>query len=354
MRGALLLLILALALTGCEPVSDLKRDQELVLFPTVARRSSDDKGWDLDIHGCVFESDKHRLALAVLRQTLVLRNIHLTDAENAMLSQRARLFMVDHERDKHIVIQVGAKKFKLSKSGPDGQVFGDIHIKDGELKEGAGATLAIRAVLHSRDTRVFASQVSLLGSAGVTVISDIDDTIKITNVRDRNATLRNTFLEPFRPVPGMADVYQAWVGRAKADFCYVSASPWQLFQPLADFVRSNGFPGGAFYLKQFRWKDESLFNLFESPEKYKPQVIEPLLRHFPNRHFVLVGDSGERDPEIYGALARNFPKQVTRIFIRDVSNEPADAERYRTAFRDLPPGTWQIFHDPSEIAGALP
>jgi phosphatidate phosphatase APP1 len=67
-----------------------------------------------------------------------------------------------------------------------------------------------------------------------------------------------------------------------------------------------------------------------------------------------VGDSGERDPEIYGALARNFPKQVTRIFIRDVSKEPADAERYRTAFRDLPPGTWQIFHDPSEIAGALP
>jgi phosphatidate phosphatase APP1 len=130
----------------------------------------------------------------------------------------------------------------------------------------------------------------------------------------------------------------------------VSASPWQLYSPLADFIRSNGFPAGVFYLKSFRWKDETLFNLFEGPEKYKPVVIEPLMKQFPNRRFVLVGDSGERDPEIYGALAREHPQQVAKILIRDVTEEGAEAERFKTAFRELPPSLWKVFHEPAEIA----
>jgi hypothetical protein len=353
MRLSLFLLLWSLVLGQAAPVSDLKRDQELVLFPTMARRATDNKGWDLEIHGCIYEPEKNRLALLLLRQTLQLRGIRLTPAENALLGQRARLFMVDHERGKRIVLRVGKKTVKLNQSGPDGQVAGTVHLKDKEMQE-SGPVLAVHAILSSRDTRVFAGRVSLLEDAGTMVISDIDDTIKITNVRNPGATLRNTFLEAFRPVPGMAEVYQSWARGDKADFCYVSASPWQLFLPLADFVRSNGFPAGPFYLKQFRWKDESLFNLFESPEKYKPQVIEPLLAKFPNRRFVLVGDSGERDPEIYGALARQYPKQVKRILIRDVTGESPEAERYRAAFQGIAQECWRVFREPSEIAEALP
>ena len=65
-------------------------------------------------------------------------------------------------------------------------------------------------MLRNGDQRVFIGDVSLFGKAGMTVISDIDDTIKITQVRDRRAALRNTFLEPFAPVPGMAKVYSGW------------------------------------------------------------------------------------------------------------------------------------------------
>jgi len=352
MRATVLLLLL-LACAGCDQVSDLKGDQEVVLFPTIGARSADGKGWDLDIHGCVYEDEKHRLALLLLRETLQRRNINLTAPESALLSQRARLFMVDHERGKHIVVRIGKKKFKLSTSGSDGQVFGEVHLNDSELLD-SGPTLAVQAVLRSSDQRVFASQISLINSTGATVISDIDDTIKITNVRDRAATLRNTFLEPFRPVAGMAEVYQSWARQGSVDFFYVSASPWQLFLPLWDFIRSNGFPAGAFYLKQVRWKDESLFNLFESPMKYKPQVIEPLMEKFPNRRFILVGDSGESDPEIYGALARRYTNQVSRIFIRDVTNEAPDSARFRSAFEGLPPGMCRVFHDPAEIAGVFP
>jgi len=102
-------------------------------------------------------------------------------------------------------------------------------------------------------------------------------------------------------------------------------------------------------MKSFRVKDSSFLSLMESPERYKPPVIEELLRQFPKRRFVLVGDSGEKDPEIYGALARKHPSQVIQIFIRDVTGEPPDSARYRKAFRDLPDGLWQVFQKPDGL-----
>jgi phosphatidate phosphatase APP1 len=129
----------------------------------------------------------------------------------------------------------------------------------------------------------------------------------------------------------------------------VSASPWQFYAPLSDFISSNGFPAGFFSLKQVRWKDRSLFSLFESPDAYKIKAIEQILDRLPRRQVMLVGDSGERDPEIYATLARRHPKQIRRIFIRDVTNETANSPRYQQAFRDLSPDLWQIFSEPASL-----
>jgi phosphatidate phosphatase APP1 len=68
---------------------------------------------------------------------------------------------------------------------------------------------------------------------------------------------------------------------------------------------------------------------------------------------VLVGDSGEKDPEIYGALARKFPSQIHRIYIRDVTAEDANAPRYRQAFDGVRREVWSIFRMPKEIEGGL-
>jgi phosphatidate phosphatase APP1 len=187
----------------------------------------------------------------------------------------------------------------------------------------------------------------------VSVISDIDDTIKISEVRNREALLRNTFLGPFRPVPGMAEIYAAWATNHGASFHYVTACPWQLQPELATFLRTNGFPEGTFQMKQFRWKDQSFFGLFQSPERHKRNVIERWLRQFPQRQFILVGDSGERDPEVYGELARRFPGQVRRILIRDVTAESGEADRYRRAFAEVPAGVAVVFGEAEAIRAAI-
>jgi phosphatidate phosphatase APP1 len=152
----------------------------------------------------------------------------------------------------------------------------------------------------------------------------------------------------------MARVYQAWADSRAASFHYVSASPWQLYPLLADFIRARSFPPGTFHLRPFRLKDGSFLDLFQSPERYKRQTIVPLLEKFPHRRFVLVGDSGERDPEIYGTLAREHRQQIVRILIRDVTGEPRQSPRYQSAFADLPVNLWRVFQDPASLIKALP
>src|SRR5262249_24390507 len=127
------------------------------------------------------------------------------------------------------------------------------------------------------------------------------------------------------------------------------SSPWQLYAMLAEFIGTNGFPAGTFHLKTVRWKDKSVLSLLASPERFKHGEIEPILRTFPRRRFILVGDSGEEDPEIYGELARHFPEQIPRILIRDVTGEPAGCQRYQACFNGLGSERWQVFQRPTEI-----
>lgn len=328
----------------------LKADEEIRFYPTWAQFVSERNVWRAEVRGCVFEPEKARVSVGALREALELKTGELSDAEEQVFNRRARLFLVDHERGKQVFIQLGTNRFHVGKSGADGRFAGLIEFRADPVKPAdAAAAVPFIAVLSPGDTRRFGGQIFPLGEQGVSVMSDLDDTIKITQVRDRKATLQNTFLREFRPVPGMAEFYQTLARSNHAAFHYVSASPLQLFAPLNEFVISNGFPAGTLHLKPFRWKDRSFFSLFADPVKYKLSVIEPLLKQFPDRKFILVGDSGERDPEIYGELARRFPGRIVRIYIRDVTDETAAAPRYAQAFRSVPRAAWRIFRVPGEI-----
>ena len=347
--------------------TNLKSDEQIVFYPGEAQRVPGQTNlWRAEIHGCVFEVEKRRLLIAALRKALELKTNEMTAAESAQFSDRARLFLVDHERGKKIYIRCGTNEFFVGKSGADGRFGAEILLRDADLERrspprrdpgddakhaGPEAGAPFAAVLRPGDERMFFGAIFPLEAIGLSVISDIDDTIKITEVRNRKATLRNTFLREFQPVPGMAEFYQLLAQSNHAAFHYISGSPWQLYEPLAAFLTTNGFPAGAFALKQFRWKDRSFFSLFADPEQYKLGVMQPLLKQFPQRRFILIGDSGERDPEVYGALARQFPQQIQHIYIRDVTGETA-AARYQKAFREVPRARWQIFRAPREITVA--
>jgi len=350
---ACLLFVVALAQS-----SALHSDERVLLYPALARPAPG--GWEVLVHGLVYEPERRRLMAALLRRAIGLDEDKMTAEEKQIFRERSGYFLVDDERDKKLAVTVGGQRFDLGVSRGTGHFAShwrwrtnDATVADW-LSRGSNHLVELDLTLTKNPERQLRLQVHCLEPTGWSVISDIDDTIKVSQVRDRDQLLANTFSRPFRPVPGMAEVYRRWEQSCGAQFHYVTGSPWQLYQPLVDFTRSNGFPAGSFHMKPFRIKDQSVIGLFSSPEHYKPKVIEPFLQDFPQRRFILVGDSGEKDPEIYGALARKHPQQIRHIFIRNVTGEDADAPRYRKAFEGVPRESWKVFKEASELRGAVP
>jgi phosphatidate phosphatase APP1 len=214
--------------------------------------------------------------------------------------------------------------------------------------ENGNQFLECQAVLGANDSRDFRGRLQLIQSNGVSIISDVDDTIKHSNVSNRRDLFRNTFTKSFSPVNGMPELYQD-CAKAGAVFHFVSGSPWQLYEPLREFCRAEGYPDGSFHLKRFRFR-EAARKLRRSPQKlYKQATIEPILAAFPQRKFVLIGDSGEQDPDIYGHFLRESPDQIVGIFIRAIRGETREAERIRHAFAGTDPDRWCLYTDPAEI-----
>ena len=199
-----------------------------------------------------------------------------------------------------------------------------------------------------RDTE-FSGSAQVIPPLGASIITDIDDTIKHTGVCERRQLLENTFLKPFEPVAGMAQLYQKWAAEGAA-FHYVSSSPWQIHGCLQQFFADEGFPAGSLHLRTMRLRGPSLLQLMVAGKRSKKKAIKTLIKSFPHRKFVLIGDAGEKDPEIYGAMARRFPGQVAKICIRQLPGQAFAGERVEKSFRDLPPQIWQVFQKASDLA----
>jgi hypothetical protein len=333
----------------CSLGSELHQDERLVLFPTCAWQQND--GWDIELHGRVYESERARVLGSVLRRVIGIDQDKLTASERAVYRERTRYFLADNERAKVITLQLGFQFYRTPATTPNGHFRTIWRLSDTEFAAlpQTGNVLRISAVLRPGDTRTFSGEIYVVRDHGVSVISDIDDTIKISEVRDRHALLLNTFCRSFEAAPGMPDFYRR-LAAENAQFHYVSASPWQLYEPISAFLQENGFPPGSFHMKNFRLKDSSFLALFIDPIDYKLRIIIPLLDRSPNRQFILIGDSGEKDPEVFGDLARAYPESVTSILIRNVTGEEPASKRFREAFQDVPQSKWQLFTRPDEVS----
>lgn len=160
------------------------------------------------------------------------------------------------------------------------------------------------------------------------LISDIDDTILVSEVNDKSRLLANSLLKnpaQRQAVSGMAELYAQRSGAnpqaGAAPLFYLSASPRQLQRPLAEFLARNRFPRGVLITKRVTTdrSSEPLVDQFA----YKTRKIEELFTRLPEARFVLVGDDGERDPEIYDWVRNKYPERVEAIWIRRVNPDPA-------------------------------
>lgn len=174
-------------------------------------------------------------------------------------------------------------------------------------------------------------RVRLIGERGISVVSDIDDTVKVTEIpADWKVVARRTFFQDFEAAPGMLERYRE-LAEQGAVFHYVSGGPWQLHRPLFEFLQEEtGFPEGSYHMKlvpkNLRSPDtldeltRTLTGGTRATFDQKVAQIGEIFRHFPERRFVLVGDSGECDPEVYRTIAADpaLGGRVQAIWIRNV------------------------------------
>jgi phosphatidate phosphatase APP1 len=171
------------------------------------------------------------------------------------------------------------------------------------------------------------AQVLVPHGASFGVISDLDDTVlrsSATSVLKMAWIVVRNNAHTRLPFEGVAAYYRALQlgkdGRASNPIFYLSSSPWNIYDMLEDFLNLHGVPPGPLFLK-----DWSLTVLGKHRD-YKIGVIRRLLDTYEEMPFVLIGDSGEEDPEIYLQAAREHPGRVIAIYIRDVTSGERDAE----------------------------
>lgn len=340
--------------------SALASDEQVEFYPSYGYRAGD-SGWRLVIQGCVFNPRlpwfRRRPVMAMIR-----RAMRVDRSADEYFRRRMKRFLLDAPKGRAIAIEFAGQNYAIGVSGGAGLFRGEIEVPDEAVNRSvivaAPPTAPVRwlpyqAALGPGDSRQFTGRVQLIEPSGVSIVSDVDDTIKHSNVPNRRDLFHNTFSRVFRPIDGMAALYRECAARG-AVFHFVSGSPWQLYEPLCEFLREHAFPDGAFHLKPFRIRDTARKIRGPQPQTaHKLMVLEPILAAFPQRRFVLIGDSGEQDPLIYGGLLRTRPEQILGVFIRSVRDETADAPRLQTAFADCPPDRWQVYRTADEIQDAL-
>ncbi|KAI0876670.1 hypothetical protein GGS24DRAFT_211126 [Hypoxylon argillaceum] len=160
--------------------------------------------------------------------------------------------------------------------------------------------------------------VRIIEPRGVSLISDIDDTIKRSNISlGAKEIFRNTFVRELHDltIDGVQDWYNS-LHDMGVRIHYCSNSPWQLYPVLATYFKLAGLPLGSLHLKRYTGM---LQGIFEPVAERKKGTLEKIMNDFPERRFLLVGDSGEADLEVYTELALAYPGRIKGIFIRDVT-----------------------------------
>lgn len=186
----------------------------------------------------------------------------------------------------------------------------------------------VKAILKNKDDQdIFETELPVAipsQNASFGIISDIDDTV-LQSDATRTLSMINKVLfenaQTRKPFAGVSELYQALTAKDNPIF-YVSSSPWNLYEMLSEFLKLNNIPTGPLMLRDWGISAEEF--LPSSHKNHKQDAITKILDAYSELPFILIGDSGQEDPEIYFSLLDNYPDRILAIYIRDVSKTERD------------------------------
>lgn len=212
----------------------------------------------------------------------------------------------------------------------------EVHIEPARLPETDGPWHPIELELLAPRSRHQRGPVRAEGqvlvpppTAGLGVISDIDDTVIHTDATDLLRSARTVLFGSARTrmaLPGVAALYRALhagpSGGAGNPLFYVSNGPWNLYDVLGEVFVLQDIPTGPLLLRNWGLYEDELLPTDQRAHKFG--LIRPILETYPHLPFLLIGDSGEADAEIYRHLVHEHPGRIAAVYIRNV--EPGSVQ----------------------------
>jgi phosphatidate phosphatase APP1 len=234
---------------------------------------------------------------------------------SSTLSKNLRALLVPNWANAEVEVRFEGKSASV-KSNSEGGFEATF---DGEFKPG----------LHDVEAHVKGASV---GKAGVDVVSpdapffvvvDFDDTVVVSDVLHKSKLIRHALTQDADTQPvveGMPQMMRCLREDKKERpvFTLVSGSPVQFVPRVAKFLALHDFPPFGLYLRDIGPNTLS---------DYKQPIIRALMKAVPNP-VVMVGDSGEHDPEVYAQMRDEFPGRVKLVAIHDVGRDE-DKKRFK-------------------------
>jgi phosphatidate phosphatase APP1 len=205
------------------------------------------------------------------------------------------------------------------------------HAVDADL---VAPSLAIQSGLRGQGLALIPPPAASFG-----VISDLDDTVIQSHVTSFLRAARTLLIENSRtrlPFPGVAAFYRALTLGARDvptnPIFYVSSSPWNLYDLLEEFLDLQGIPAGPLLLRDW---DLDRATATGGHHGHKSALIRDLLASHPTLPFILIGDSGQEDPEIYRDIVHEHPDRILAVYIRNVSRNAGRTATIRALADEL-------------------
>ncbi|KAK6070076.1 actin filament organization protein App1 [Seiridium cupressi] len=331
------------------------------LLDNTAYRNSKTGKWEAEFVSAVFA--QHPSCTVIDAVATVAKEVGLEEnhPDSLTIEERILPFLQDIRPGTQVrALFAGSRKLNLGPGGRNG-ISNDIK----RLPENQDGTILVPTFAEVpneadglKEMRTFYAE-----PEGWGVISDIDDTIKVTMTSDPIGILRSTFVDTPTPCEGMPELYKHIQSLIKetSPFFYLSASPYNLYPFLREF-RQKHYPHGTIILRDssFMSLPGLLSQLTLGTEEYKVDRMKKIHSWLPRRKMICIGDSTQADPESYGEIYRTFPGWVHLILIRKVTdiaaigieakNEPS---RFEEAFKDIPRDKWHVFEDPAECKSII-
>jgi phosphatidate phosphatase APP1 len=319
-----------------EPVDTVfEIPEEDAVSETSTGRNRKEKLLNIDVYDG-YGSTSHLLVSGRLFSDRALDAVEEKDSRFKNLVKTSRRFVLNEAEKVWVRVELAdrVREVQTNDEGAFEAVFSDLQ----DLTLGLHAA---KVTLSTRNLKTYRANLSTgkfiihsPDSQRLGVISDIDDTVLQTHATSKVQMLKTIFLSNYKtqlPVLGMSDLFRAIHHGPEGDGYdathYVSSSPDNLYSRINLFLTYRNFPEGSIDLKNIGLGkgSDSIFD----HQNYKLGRIRKILETYPQRRYILFGDSGERDPEIYRQIAKEFASQIVATYIHNVTEEDPFGARFQ-------------------------